>query len=336
MGQCACVNEHGDVVEVFQRCDTDAQVDWSELAQEMQQNPEKMLRVPSLRLEDQAILDLLAKLKASSLTQETGEARVGAVKSPLDRFLHLIGWRRDSISLQEIVKHFELAEQDGRGEATGRAEIRANLYYLDPTVSFNGNRAVRSGGLGLTPAHMLLADTIGKYHVGIEFRGREFTYAMPRGIKSTVIGGDVTSHRPTKAGPHMKLKTQLVLGESAASLAEVTALACVLGHADFAKGRYSLLSHNCQTFANAFATHLCCDKLPHWVTRGVSFAASLGCNSEKEVDDDFESLIIKREMTEDSSTNISHCSSFACSDVEEPWVPQHGSDEVDDIAVASI
>lgn len=233
-------------------------------------------------------------------------------------FLHSLCFRcqgnvPSSDELESIRQHFAYA-QEGKDVTATKAKVRASLYYMKPGFSFEGKRAVPTKGLHLTLGDRLMADAVGKYHVGIEFRGREFTYGMHHGFQATDLSGDISSHQPARAGPHMELKTQLVLGESEASLAEVTAWVCLLGQRSFARGLYDLLTHNCQTFANRMLDLLGCEPLPEWVTIGSSIAKSLGCAGTTERED---TDIVIADRFHSLSTTASRCSSFSSSTGEQ-------------------
>lgn len=226
--------------------------------------------------------------------------------------------------LESIRQHFAYAPE-GKDVTAKKATVRASLYYMKPGVTFEGKRAVPTKGVHLTLGHRLMADAVGKYHVGIEFRGREFTYGMHHGFQATDLSGDVSSHQPARAGPHMELKTQLVLGESEASLAEVTAWVCLLGQRSFAKGFYDLLTHNCQTFANRMLDLLGCEALPEWVTVGSSIAKSMGCAGTTERED---TDIVIPDRFYSLSTTASRCSSFSSTGEEDlTWAVVYGQIE---------
>eukprot|EP00930_Biecheleria_cincta_P061818 TRINITY_DN47368_c0_g1_i1.p1 TRINITY_DN47368_c0_g1~~TRINITY_DN47368_c0_g1_i1.p1 ORF type:complete len:325 (-),score=50.60 TRINITY_DN47368_c0_g1_i1:101-1075(-) len=253
--------------------------------------------------------------------------------TPLDmeaKFLHsLCLCCQDNVpnsdEVESIRQHFAHA-QEGKDLTAGKTVVRASLYYMRPGVSFEGKRAVPTKGVSLTMGQRLMADAVGKYHVGIEFRGREFTYGMHHGFHATDLIGDVSSHQPARAGPRMELKTQLVLGESEASLAEVTAWACLLGQRSFAKGRYNLVAHNCQTFANSLLDLLDCESLPDWVTVGSRIAKSMGCAGMEEKEDT--DIIVVADECCSQSTAASRCSSFSFTNEEDlTWSMVYGQIE---------
>lgn len=113
---------------------------------------------------------------------------------------------------------------------------------------------------------------LGVYHSGIEVHTKE--YAFGGHIENT---SGIFQVAPRQC-PAVRFRTCIPLGHTHLSQHQVDRLIHSLGKSDYIGCRYSLITRNCNTFAQHFAKLLgVSERFPSWVNRLACFALNVRC-----------------------------------------------------------
>lgn len=120
---------------------------------------------------------------------------------------------------------------------------------------------------------------VGVFHTGVEVHSTE--YAFGGHVEAT---SGIFEVEP-RVCPGVRFRSSILLGRTALSPAQTTAIIRRLGAADFLGTSYSLISHNCNHFSAALCAELgVAKRFPSYVNRLAVIAAGVSCLLPEGVD----------------------------------------------------
>lgn len=189
---------------------------------------------------------------------------------PGEEILQQVIYQPDELLAEEPTPAAIPASGAGSGWASRqKAEVHCNVYYLRP-VTFNEHNRVStmlSENDYKWQLHKLKEDSIGRYHVGVVVRDREYVFGNYRAPNSVLHGGEesgICAHDPQKAGPQYVFKQAESLGHTALTVEQIDRIADDLGNDAFKRNTYVKLDHNCVDFAKVFCQRLSVQEPPPW------------------------------------------------------------------------